>query len=670
MNKYLVTSALPYANGKLHIGHLAGAYLPADIYVRFLKLNNEDVIYICGTDEHGAPISIQAEAKGKSPQEIVDFYHISILNSFKAVNIEFDNFSGTARNEHHKLSQDFFLSLLKNKRINTHSTLQSYCEHDKRFLPDRYVEGECPHCHAQGARGDQCDACGKLIDANLLVSPKCKICGNTPVIKDTLHWFLDLPSFSEDLKKWLENKPNWKDNVKKFILSWIDEGLIERSITRDINWGVPVPLDEAKDKVLYVWFDAPIGYISSTIEWAKNSDNPDKWKDYWLDENTKLIHFIGKDNIPFHAIIWPAILMGQDTKYVLPWDIPANEYLTLEGEKISTSRDWAIWVEDFVKFYDGELLRFALAANAPESKDADFSWKDFQSLVNNSLANVLGNLANRVFAFTKKNFESILINNNSNEFLDSLNPVFEEIHQSYSEFKVRKLVKLVIDLAREGNKFFDEEKPWVTVKENSAKAGETLFICAELLRKISILFYPVMPESMRKLREMMNLGMNFSWSDIYNVPEKIQIGDFEPLFKKIEDDEIKQQIDILYAKSKINDAKNTVITVKDNIDFDDFLKLDLRVVKVIEAEKVKKSKKLLKLKVECGSIKRHVLAGIAETWTPESLIGKEVVMLVNLKPKTLMGEISEGMILAAKDINDNPVPLTPLNSVPSGSVIS
>ena len=343
MTKYLVTSALPYANGKLHIGHLAGAYLPADIYVKFLKLCKHDVIYICGTDEHGAPISIRAEAEGKTPQEIVDFYHQNILDSFRAVEIEFDNFSGTARAEHHRLSAEFFLGLLAQNKINTKTTQQSYCEHDNRFLPDRYVEGECPHCKSADARGDQCDECGKLIDANLLVNPRCKICGNTPIIKETTHWFLDLPAFSEQLKVWLENKPNWKDNVTKFILSWIDDGLVERAITRDIDWGVPVPLPEGKNKVLYVWFDAPIGYISSTIEWAKNTGNPDKWKDYWLDPQTKLIHFIGKDNIPFHAIIWPAILMGQAQEYVLPWDIPANEYLTLEGNKISTSRNYAIW---------------------------------------------------------------------------------------------------------------------------------------------------------------------------------------------------------------------------------------------------------------------------------------------------------------------------------------
>ena len=549
MSKYLVTSALPYANGKLHIGHLAGAYLPADIFVRFLRLSSHDVVYICGTDEHGAPISIRAEQENKTPEEIVDYFHENILNSFKTVDIDFDNFSGTAREEHHKLSQEFFLSLLKKNKINTKTTKQTFCEHDNRYLPDRYVEGECYHCHSTGARGDQCDACGKLIDASLLIAPKCKICGNAPVIKDTQHWFLDLPAFSDQLKIWLENKPNWKENVTKFILSWIEDGLIERAITRDINWGVPVPLEEGKDKVLYVWFDAPIGYISSTIEWSKKIGKPEIWKDYWLKPSTKLIHFIGKDNIPFHAIIWPAILMGQDIEYSLPYDIPANEYLTLEGEKISTSRNWAIWVEDFVKDFDSDLLRFTLASNAPESKDADFSWKDFQNQVNNNLANVLGNLANRVFAFAQKNFDSVL----SKPLLE--NPLIQieyinEIYEAYSEFKVRKAVKLIIDLAREGNKYFNDETPWLSIKVDKEKTEPILYYCADLLRIISIILYPIIPKSMIRLRKMMNLPeINFLWHDVFNSPEKITISDFQPLFKKIDDKEIENQINILKEKA-------------------------------------------------------------------------------------------------------------------------
>jgi methionyl-tRNA synthetase len=548
--KYLVTSALPYANGKLHIGHIAGAYLPADIFVRFLKLTGKDVIYICGTDEHGAPISIRAENEGKTPQEIVDFYHKNILKSFDSVNIQFDNFSGTARPEHHALSQEFFLELNKNGKIKTHTTKQFYCEQDKRFLPDRYVEGQCPFCHAKDARGDQCDSCGKLMDTLTLIEPKCKICGNTPVIRDTNHWFLDLPSFSHQLTEWLENKKNWKDNVKKFILSWIEEGLIERSITRDIDWGVSVPLPDAENKVLYVWFDAPIGYISSTIEWCKRIGEPEKWKEYWFNETTNLVHFIGKDNIPFHSIIWPAILMGQTKKYCLPTDIPANEYLTLEGEKISTSKNWAIWVEDFTESFDGELLRFYLAANAPETKDADFSWKDFQNNINNSLANVLGNLANRVFSFAKKNFDGILHNNKDkeNDFICKIKDQCNEIKADYTDYHVRKVVKSIIDIAREGNKYFDDKKPWVVFKEDKNEAENTLFQCVELLRIVSIIFYPVMPDSMNRLRKMMSLTENFNWADINDTPDVVNIAEFEPLFKKIDDDKITEQLDKLYKK--------------------------------------------------------------------------------------------------------------------------
>jgi len=543
MSKYLVCSALPYANGRLHIGHVAGAYLPADIYVRFLKLQNHDVVFVCGTDEHGAPVSIRAEAEGKTPREIVDFYHQSIKTSFDALNIEFDNFSGTAREEHHRLSQEFFLALLNDGRVKVHETQQTYCEHDKRFLPDRYVEGECPHCHSTGARGDQCDACGKLIDALTLINPKCMLCGNTPIVKETVHWFLDLPSFADELKSWIESKVNWKDTVAKFMLAWIEEGLKERAITRDIDWGVPVPLPDAKGKVLYVWFDAPIGYISSTIEYFKNQNQPDKWKDYWLNPDTKLVHFIGKDNIPFHAIIWPAILMGQHAGYVLPYDIPANEYLTLEGEKISTSRDYAIWVEDFVRDFDGELLRFVLAVNAPESKDADFSWADFQNQVNNVLANVLGNLANRTFTFANKYFEGHIVGTPYmvSEFIKNLYPMCEEVHSAYSEYKVRKAVKTIMDIAREGNKYFDEQKPWVTIKSEKTTAEQTIFNCLDLLRIISILFMPVLPQSMQKLRQMLGVSGDPHWEDIYHTPDSFQLGEVSILFHKVHDERIEEQ---------------------------------------------------------------------------------------------------------------------------------
>ena len=453
--KYIVTSALPYANGKLHVGHVAGAYLPADIFVRYLRLIGEDVIFICGTDEHGTPISISADKEGVSPHEVVKRYHDSILAAFEGIGIEFDNFSGTAREAHHKHSQQFFTDLYENGHIQAKSTLQFYCEHDKRYLPDRYVEGTCPKCGAIGARGDQCDKCGQIYDTTTLLDPICKICGNTPIIRETKHWFIHLDRFTDQLKEWISHKSYWKENVRNFMLNLLEQGLIERSITRDLSWGVPVPLQDAEGKVLYVWFDAPIGYISSTVEWAEKIGKPDLWKEYWQDPQTQLIHFIGKDNIIFHALIWPAMLMGQNTKYVLPHDIPANEFMNLEGEKISTSRNWAIWVDEFVEVFDGEYLRYYLAANAPEKQDADFSFKDFQQKINGELNNVLGNLANRVLAFAKKQFDGVIerveLDEQSQKYQDEAMAMLQEVKAGYKDYQVKRNTRIIMDIARLGN---------------------------------------------------------------------------------------------------------------------------------------------------------------------------------------------------------------------------
>ncbi len=674
MSKYIVTSALPYANGKLHIGHLAGAYLPADIFVRYLKLKNEDVIYVCGTDEHGAPISIKAEAEGVSPKDIVNRYHKSIKEAFDAVGIEFDNFSGTDRPVHYKLSQEFFKDLDKNGYISIHTTKQLYCEHDKKFLADRYVEGICPFCGYEGARGDQCDNCGKLIDATALIEPKCMICGSTPIVKETTHWFIDLPKFTEKLKAWIATKSYWKDNVHKFIMSWLESGLIERAITRDINWGIPVPVEGVKNKVLYVWFDAPIGYISSTMEWAKNQGDEDLWKKYWMDENTKLIHFIGKDNIPFHTIIWPALVMGQDKNLVLPYDVPANEYLNLEGKQLSTSRNWAIWVDEMAKDFDGEFIRYYLAANAPETKDSDFVWKEFQKYINNDLANVLGNLANRVFTFISKFFDGKIskyseISDSTLELLNSAKSISKEVEDCYINYKVRKASKLIIDLARLGNKYFDERKPWKMVKEDKDGASETLFACYQILEIISILFTPILPKTMLKLRKSMNLKNHFGWEDLCTeIPDEITIGEFKPLFNKIEDKEIDIQIQKLFANLK--SKKKVEIVHKDEIEFDDFEKMEMRIVKIIAAEKIKKSKKLLKITVDLNGEKRTVLSGISQFYKPQDLVGKKVAMLINLKPRKMMGEISQGMILAATNGDKLSLLIPDREDLEAGSPIS
>jgi methionyl-tRNA synthetase len=676
--KYLVTSALPYANGKLHIGHVAGAYLPADIFVRFLKLNHEDVIYICGTDEHGTPISIQADAEGVHPQVIVDRYHALIKEAFDGINIEFDNFSGTARPPHFGISQEFFLNLFKNGNIHPKDTLQFYCEYDKRFLADRYVEGTCPNCDTPGARGDQCDACGQIYDTTTLKEPKCKICGNTPVIKSTRHWFLHLDTFTQRMEDWIAQKDYWKENVRNFMLNLLEQGLVERSITRDIKWGIPVPLEEAKDKVLYVWFDAPIGYISSTIEWAQKIGQPERWKDYWLNPDTQLIHFIGKDNIIFHALIWPAMLMGQDKKYVLPHDIPANEFMNLEGQKISTSRNWAIWVDEFVKEFDGDYLRYYLANNAPESKDSDFSWKDFQNKVNIELNNTLGNLAHRVFAFSKKQFNGIVkpveLSEPGKAVLKEADDICEQIKQGYREYQVRRNTKLIMDIARLGNKYFDETKPWQTIKDNHIAAEETIFVCTCLLRMITVVLFPIIPKSMLKLRAMLGLKEIAHWNECLEVTkETLTLEETSQLFTKIEDEVIEKQLEELYkaGQDKVSEHKETPATepFKNAISYDDFSKMDIRIARVLEAKAVPNTDKLVHLKINLGDSERELVAGVALSYKPEELIGKDVVILANLQPRKIKGIVSNGMILCAHN-GDKLSILLPERDTPPGSTVS
>lgn len=692
--KYLVTSALPYANGRLHIGHVAGAYLPADIFVRFLRLNKQDVIYICGTDEHGTPISIQADAEGVAPQVIVDRYHKLIKEAFDGINVEFDNFSGTSRPPHYKLSQEFFTNLYKNGHINPKDTLQFYCEHDERFLADRYVEGICPKCGADRARGDQCDACGQIYDTITLKEPKCKICGNEPVIKHTRHWFLNLEGFTDKMREWISHKTYWKENVRNFMLNLLEQGLIERSITRDIKWGIPVPLPEAEGKVLYVWFDAPIGYISSTIEWAEKIGQPERWKDYWQDPETQLIHFIGKDNIIFHALTWPSVLMGQTTteedndtgfrQYVLPHDIPANEFMNLEGQKISTSRNWAIWVDEFVKDFDGDYLRWYLATNAPESKDSDFSWKDFQGKVNSQLNNTLGNLANRVFAFSKRYFDGIVkpveLSKAGEKLLSEVYNWCDEIKVNYYNYSVRKNTSKIMDIAQMGNAYFDYNKPWHAVKTDRQAAEETIFVCTVLLRMISVVLYPILPTSMLRLRRMLCLPEIGHWDEcIALITDTVTLGETEQLFTKLEDSAIDAQLLKLTGgqpvPEAVHEADNAACAVpeippiKPLISYDDFAKLDIRIARVLEAEAVPKADKLFKLKIDLGSEQRELVAGISQHYEPKDIIGKTIVMLANLEPRKIRGIVSEGMILCAHDEGKLSILLPERNTKP-GSVIS
>jgi len=689
--KYIVTSALPYANGKLHVGHVAGAYLPADIFVRFLRLTGQDVIYICGTDEHGTPISISADKEGITPQEVVARYHASIKEAFDGIGIEFDNFSGTARPPHHTISQEFFLQLYQKGHVQPKSTMQFYCSHDKRYLPDRYVEGLCPRCGASGARGDQCDKCGQIYDTTTLKEPQCKICGNTPEIRETKHWFVQLDDFRDKLRDWIATKDYWKENVRNFMLGLLDQGLIDRSITRDLSWGVPVPLPDADGKVLYVWFEAPIGYISSTMEWAARIGEPEKWKDYWLDKDTQLIHFIGKDNIIFHALIWPAVLMGQDKPYCLPHDIPANEFMNLEGEKISTSRNWAIWVDEFVKEFEGEYLRYYLAVNAPERQDADFSFKDFQGKINGDLNNTLGNLANRVFAFAVKNYEGKIakceLGEASLAILAEADSLLKEIEAGYKDYQVKKNTRLIMEIARMGNRWFDERKPWSAIKEDRIAVNETLFVCANLLAKISIAMLPILPKHMIQLREMLALDTKPCFADAYKLLGDITLSGTKPLFHKLEDAQIDTQIAKLHAMANpatvfadVPSAPDNAAdkmsaatvcdyaAVKDSITYDDFAKMDIRLARILEAEVVPKTDKLLKLKVDLGFEQRDLVAGIAQSYAPQDLIGKTVTMLVNLEPRKIRGIESNGMILAAHS-NGRIMALCPDGDGSPGSVV-
>jgi len=671
LEKILVTSALTYANGPLHIGHVAGSYLNADIFVRYNKLLGNDVIYIGGTDDYGTPISIKAEEEGVEPIIIAERYNKSMKKDLDGLNIQLDNFSGTSRARHIKVSQDFFTNLLEAGYVTKKTLNQFYDEKHKRFLADRYIEGICPHCKSEGARGDQCDKCGKLIDAIDLIEPKSKLSGEKPIIKETTHWYINLPKFENQLREWLKTKKYWKDNVLNFIMSWLNEGLIERAITRDLDWGVPIPLENTEGKVLYVWFDAPIGYISSTMEWAEKMGEPEKWKEYWLKPETKLIHFLGKDNIPFHTIIWPAVLSKQKEPFILPYDVPANEFLNLEGQKMSTSRNWTVWVEDYLKYFDGELLRYVLAANAPETKDSDFTWKDFQNKINNDLNNVLGNLANRTFIFAKKYFDGKIrkpgkFSELSDKILNESYKLTGYIGKSFNSYQVRKATKLVMNIARIGNKYFDETKPWKEIKTNKEKAEETLFVCTEILRLISISFSPIVPKAMKKLRKMMNLSDDFKWGNIEKTPKNFEIGEVSPLFKKIEDAEIEKQLELLKATQTVEEK---TMQHKKEIEFEDFDKLEIRVVKIIEAENIPKSNKLIKLRIKLGNEERTIVAGIKESYEPEELIGKKVAMLLNLKPRKLMGIESQGMILAAEDDGKYSI-IIPQRDVKEGSEIS
>jgi len=546
MERFLVTAALPYANGPLHVGHMAGAYLPADIFVRYLRLRNRDVVFICGSDEHGVPITLAAEQCGKKPADYVKPIHDQMDETFKKAGIHFDNFSGTARPPHYALSSEFFLSLNEKGYLAKKPVKQLYCEHDKRYLPDRYVEGVCPKCQKAGARGDQCESCGSDLDQTELLEPRCKICNNTPVLKDSFHWFLRLSAFEGRLREWLESKKGfWKDNVVNFVTGLLNEGLPDRAITRDMDWGVPVPLEEGAGKVIYVWFDAPIGYISSTMEWAlETKKEPELWKKYWLDKETRLIHFIGKDNIVFHSIMWPAVLMGDD-RFVLPYHIPANEFLNLEGKKVSTSRNYAIWIHEFLEDFPADTLRFYLASIAPEAKDSDFVLKEFQALVNGELADVLGNFVNRTVTFVERYFEGKVpalstADSESSHMLSRILETRKEMETALETYQVRKAVTLFMGLSRDSNKYFNDRAPWKSRKENLAHCGDTLHVCLTLIRALGILASPILPFTAEKIVSVLAESVA-TWDSLETplIPGSV-VRNPGILFTKIEDESLEK----------------------------------------------------------------------------------------------------------------------------------
>ncbi|HSJ66286.1 MAG TPA: methionine--tRNA ligase [Anditalea sp.] len=679
--RYTITAALPYANGPLHIGHLAGCYIPSDIYVRYLRSQGRDVAFICGSDEHGVAITIKAKKEGVTPQEIVDRYDAMMKESFLEFGISFDHYSRTTSKIHHETASEFFRNLYDRGEFMEQTTEQYYDEEANQFLADRYIEGTCPKCGYGSAYGDQCEKCGTSLNPTDLINPRSKLSGNTPVLKETKHWFLDLAKYTNFLKKWIleDHQHDWKNNVLGQCRSWLEagEGLQARSMTRDMDWGVPVPVEGAEGKALYVWFDAPIGYISSTKEWA--AEKGIDWEPYWKDKDTKLVHFIGKDNIVFHCIIFPAILKTHG-EFILPENVPANEFLNLEGDKISTSRNWAVWLHEYLQEFPDkqDVLRYVLTANAPETKDNDFTWKDFQSRNNSELVAVLGNFINRAVVLTHKFYGgkvpvAAAHSDYDLEIIQGLQDFPDKIAASIEKYRFREALSFVMDFARMGNKYLADTEPWKVIKSDEARTGTILNLALNIAANLAIVAEPFLPFTSSKLKEMLNLS-DLHWKDAGRQELLLagaEIRKATLLFEKIEDETVEKQVNKLLESRKLNEMETAKVpAMKDIITFDDFTKLDMRVVTILEAEKVKKSKKLLKLTVDTGLEKRTVLSGVAEHFTPDELVGKEVTMLINLAPRTMMGIDSEGMILMAEDKDGSLRLLQPDKPTAAGSTIS
>ena len=683
--KILVTAALPYANGPLHLGHLAGAYLPADMYVRYQRAKKRDVLFICGSDEHGVAITVTAEKEKITPQAVVDRYHEMNKEAFRNIGMSFDNYSRTSLPLHHATAREFFAELHRRGILREKEEQQLYCEKDRMFLADRYVEGTCPNCKYTQARGDQCENCGTWLNQAELIDPKCKLCGTTPVVRTTSHWYFPLGDFQKRLQAYIKERSErdgWKDNVLRYCESWFKQGLQDRAVTRDLSWGVPVPVPGYESKVLYVWFDAVLGYISSSKEWALKTGNPDKWKDYWLGTDTKYVAFIGKDNVVFHCIVFPSMLMawndGGREQYVLPENVPANEFLNFEGQKFSKSRGWGIDLQDFLKHFTADSLRFTLAINLPESRDSDFYLKDYQARTNNELADILGNFVNRTLAFTERTFKGVVppigeIGPREKEMVALLAEAPGKIGNLYDHYKFREAVIETMNVARAANKYFNDGEPWKTSKSNPEQCAATLNTCLQIVRSLAILMEPIIPVISQKIWTTLNLEGTpcaAGWESAGEV--KLQAGHplkkAEILVTKIEDKQIEDIIASLNSPPAGEQPKQ-VIEEKPKISIDDFKKVELRLALVISAERVPKSDKLLKIQVEIGSERRQIVAGIAQHYKPEDLVGKRVAVVANLQPAKLMGQESNGMLLAATDSSGKLEVLTVNGELESGSLI-
>ena len=668
--RYTVTAALPYTNGPIHIGHLAGVYVPADIYVRYLRSQNKDVAFICGSDEHGVAISIRAKKEGVSPKEIIDKYDAMIRTSFDQLGISFDNYSRTSAEIHHKTAAEFFKNMHVDGKFIEETTEQLFDEEAQQFLADRFVTGTCPKCDHPEAYGDQCEQCGSSLSATELINPKSTLSGSVPQLKPTKHWFLPLDQYEDFIREWIleGHKNDWKPNVYGQVKSWVDDGLKPRAVTRDLDWGIPVPVAGGEGKVLYVWFDAPIGYISSTKEWAAREGKD--WEPYWKDKDTELVHFIGKDNIVFHCIIFPAILKASK-EYILPENVPANEFLNLEGNKISTSKNWAVWLHEYLEEFPGQedVLRYVLTANAPETKDNDFTWKDFQTRNNSELVAIFGNFINRAVVLTHKYYsgqvpQSGQLLSQDQAVLDELKCFPSRVGKSIEKYRFREASQEMLNLARLGNKYLADEEPWKRIKDQPERVPTIMHVALQIAAALSSICEPFLPHSAQKLRGILNIDSPLTWETIANESTLLKaqhiIGEQTLLFSKIEDDVIAKQLEKLAKTKEENEQQEVELPpIKETITFDDFSKLDLRVGTITAAEKVKKAKKLLQLQVELGNETRTIVSGIAESFSPEEVVGQQVTVLTNLAPRTIRGVESQGMLLMSENTEGKMVFISP-----------